>query len=555
MNYNSKPWLKFYDPWVVKEINQSNLTFKDCADETLRTFPDRPAFHFFDLTWSYRELMDKANRFAHVLYEFGLRKGDVLAVNMVNSPQYLIAIAGALKTGVIVSGLPPLLTKDETTYQLTDLGAKAIITHDYLFADRVAAIAPKVESLKVVIVSGLLDFVSGKPTNGLKSLPGKEVKYLTDVLTEYSPIVPSASINDEDVAFIQYTGGTTGLPKGAVLTHQNMVSMVEELKTWIGLNKGEDVILCPFPMYHVGGLVHTVQSLIMAFTQILVPDPRNLEYIVEQMDRYKPTLLGMVPTLAMLLAENPGFRRLDLSNLKFCTVGAAPVPEGKAKDLEEAFGPNKMGEVYGLTETFSLLTANPKDSTKKIGSIGIPLPSTRLKLVDLETGEVEVPVGEEGEIIANGPQIMKEYYNKPDETMKALRQHDGEIWLHTGDIARMDEDGYFYIVDRAKDMIIVGGYKVFSNDVEQKLSVHPAIELCAIVGFTNPDRPGSELVKLVVKKSSAYSAKSDESVKEEIMSFAREKLAPYKVPKVIEFVKSIPLTSIGKVDKKALRAN
>jgi acyl-CoA synthetase (AMP-forming)/AMP-acid ligase II len=234
-------------------------------------------------------------------------------------------------------------------------------------------------------------------------------------------------------------------------------------------------------------------------------------------------------------------------------VGAAPVPEGKAKDLEEAFGANKMGEVYGLTETFSLLTANPKENTKKIGSIGIPLPSTRLKLVDLETGEKEVPVGEEGEIIAIGPQIMKGYYNKPDETAKALRQHDGEIWLHTGDIARMDEDGYFYMVDRAKDMIIVGGYKVFSNDVEQKLSVHPAIELCAVVGFTNPDRPGSELVKLIVRKSSSYATIPDETAKEEILAFAREKLAPYKVPKVIEFVDSIPLTSVGKVDKKALR--
>ncbi|HME45892.1 MAG TPA: AMP-binding protein [Syntrophorhabdales bacterium] len=555
MNYSSKPWLKFYDPWVAKEISKSSLTFKDYADQTLKNFPNRPAFHFFDLTWTYRELFAKADRFAHALGEYGLHKGDVLAINLVNTPQYLIAMAGALKAGVTVSGLPPLLTQDEMAYQLSDLGAKAIITHDYLFKDRVAIIAPTVESLKLVIVTGLLGLAGDKSAGQSQFLSGPEVRSLTDLLEEYSPAVPQVALGPEDIAFIQYTGGTTGSPKGAMLTHRNMGAIVAELETWINLKNGEDVMLCPFPMYHVGGLVHTVQSFLMGFTQILVPDPRNLDYIVQQMGRYKPTLVGMVPTLAMLLSENPGFKKLDVSSIKFCTVGAAPVPEGKAQDLEEAFGVNKMGEVYGLTETFSLLTANPKSGVKKVGSIGIPLPSTRLKLVDLETGEREVPAGQEGEIIANGPQIMKGYYNKPEETAKALRKHDGEVWLHTGDIARMDEDGYFYIVDRAKDMIIVGGYKVFSNDVEQKLSIHPAIELCAIVGFTNPERPGSELVKLVVKKSGSYANRPEESVRDDILAFAREKLAPYKIPKVIEFVESIPLTSVGKIDKKALRSN
>jgi long-chain acyl-CoA synthetase len=555
VNYNSKPWLRNYDPWVLTEIDNSDLTFKDCADYTLKHFPNRPAFRFFELTWTYQELMDKADRFAHALSEYGLKKGDVLAVNLVNSPQYLIAIAGALKAGIIVSGLPPLLTKDEMAYQLSDLGAKAIITLDHLFRDRIASIAPQIGSLDIVIVTALLDFLDGKSRFEAGPLPNTEVKWLKGLLSEYSPEVTQVTSDPEDIAFIQYTGGTTGSPKGAMLSHRNMVSIVAELETWIDLKKGEDVILCPFPMYHVGGLVHTVQSLIMGFTQILVPDPRDLTYIIKQMGTYQPHLLGMVPTLAMLLSENPEFKKVDVSNIKFVTVGAAPVPQGKAREIEEAFGRNKMGEVYGLTETFSLLTANPKGGTKKIGSIGIPLPSTRMKIVDLETGEEEVPMGQEGEIIAIGPQIMKGYYNKPSETAHALREHDGEIWLHTGDIARMDEDGYFYIVDRAKDMIIVGGYKVFSNDVEQKLSEHPAIDLCAVVGFENPDRPGSEIVKLVVKKSSVYENKPDDLVLDEIMAFARSKLAPYKVPKVIEFVKSMPLTSVGKVDKKVLRVN
>jgi long-chain acyl-CoA synthetase len=280
VNYDSKPWLKHYDPWVLKEVDSADLTFKDCADYILKHFPGRPAFRFFELTWTYQELMDKADRFAHALSEYGLKKGDVLAVNLVNSPQYLIAITGALKAGIIVSGLPPLLTQDEMNYQLSDLGAKAIITLDYLFEERVAAIAPKVDSLELVIVTGLLDFADDKSVTEVKPLQSKEVKPLKKLLDEYSPAVPQVGMNPEDVAFIQYTGGTTGSPKGAMLTHRNMISMVTELETWIDLKKGEDVILCPFPMYHVGGLVHTVQSLIMGFTQILVPDPRDFNYLI-----------------------------------------------------------------------------------------------------------------------------------------------------------------------------------------------------------------------------------------------------------------------------------
>ena len=262
-----------------------------------------------------------------------------------------------------------------------------------------------------------------------------------------------------------------------MLTHRNMVSVVDELESWIDLKQGEDVILCPFPMYHVGGRVRSTQSLLKGFTQIIVPDPRNLDYIVRQAARHKPTLMGMVPTLAILLSEQPGFRESDFSGLKFCTVGAAPVPEGKARDLEMTFGENKMGEVYGLTETFSAPDVQPEGRPQEDRVDRHPPSIHPAEARGFGNRGKRGSAGTGGEIIATGPQIMKGYYNKPGETARALREHDGEVWFHTGDIARMDEDGYFYIVDRAKDMIIVGGYKVFSNDVEQKLSVHPAIEL------------------------------------------------------------------------------
>jgi acyl-CoA synthetase (AMP-forming)/AMP-acid ligase II len=255
-----------------------------------------------------------------------------------------------------------------------------------------------------------------------------------------------------------------------------------------------------------------------------------------------------------MLMENPRFKKLEFSRLAFCLSGAAPFSVESIRALEEIVGRGKLVEVYGMTETSPLITANPHKGPKKIGTVGLPLPNTRVKLVDLETGTREIPGGEEGELIVHGPQVMKGYLNRPAETAHALRAFQGEVWMHTGDVARMDPAGYITIVDRAKDMLNVGGFKVFSREVEEKLVDHPAVEQCAIVGVPNPQRPGSELVKLVVQKSPAVKNQSEESLKKEILDFARETLSPYKVPRFIEFVESLPLTPVGKVDKKALRA-
>jgi acyl-CoA synthetase (AMP-forming)/AMP-acid ligase II len=223
------------------------------------------------------------------------------------------------------------------------------------------------------------------------------------------------------------------------------------------------------------------------------------------------------------------------------------------RDLESVVGEGKCVEVWGMTETSPLITVNPAHGRKKIGSVGVPLPCTRFRVMDLSDGETPVPLGREGELICSGPQVMKGYLNKPEETRNALREHDGTLWMHTGDVGRMDEDGFVYVVDRAKDMIIVGGYKVFSSEVEDKLYQHPAVGMCALVGLPNPDRPDSEIVKLVVQKSEAYRNAPDEQVEAELIAFAREKVAPYKVPRIVEFVEVLPLTSVGKVNKKALR--
>jgi acyl-CoA synthetase (AMP-forming)/AMP-acid ligase II len=255
----------------------------------------------------------------------------------------------------------------------------------------------------------------------------------------------------------------------------------------------------------------------------------------------------------MMLADEPAFAALDFSQLKCCIAGAAPFPGPSFTRLERIVGQGKLVEVYGMTEASPLVSMNPLHGKKKTGTVGIPLPCTAVRLYDLETGTREVAPGEEGEIAVRGPQVMKGYLGKPEETARALREHDGETWLHTGDVARMDDDGYLTVVDRCKDMVIVSGYKVFSSEVEEKLSDHPAIAVCAVIGLPNPDRPGSERVKLFVQRSAAQQRRPEAQVREELLAFAAGKLAPFKVPKIVEFVDELPLTPLGKVDKKALR--
>ena len=554
MVYESKPWLAHYDPGISHEIDIPKVTLKDLIEQTASEYPDRPAFHFFDATWSFGMLSEYGDRFARALDEHGLQKGDVLGINLVNSPQYLIAVIGALKAGVIISGVSPLNTANEMAYQLSDLDAKAVLTMDYLFEERLAGVVGDLGNLDIIIVTSLFDFVQETcQPQKVYNMANKAIFSLKELVSHSPADPPRADITTDDVCFIQYTGGTTGSPKGAVLSHANVVANITQLGGWFKTERGKEVILYGFPMFHIAGLLHAVHSLAFAMTLVLISNPRDTEHIIRELARYHPTFMANVPSLYLMLLQEQDFHKLDFSGLQICMCGAAPFPVEKVKELEGVVGSNKLSEAYGMTETGPLLTANPKEGLKKAGSAGIPLPSTRLKLVDLNMGLIEVPIGEEGEIIASGPQVMRGYHKKPEETDYALREHNGEYWMHTGDVAIMDEDGFFFIVDRAKDMINVAGYKVFSSEVEHVLSEHPAIELCALVGIPDPERPGSESVKLVVQKKQSYQDVPKNHIREELIAFARENLAAYKIPKVIEFVESMPLTSVGKVDKKVLR--
>ena len=564
MTYDSKPWLKSYDEGVSPDIDIPDTTFAELLGKSFSDFADRPAMHFMGATIKFGKLDELSRRFAAFLAEIGCGPGDVVGINLPNIPQYMIAHAGALRAGCAVTGVSPLLTPKEMTYQINDCGARVLVTLDAIFEQRVTKIADKTPELTHVVAAGIADFmppakrVLGKllkkvPTGKISPLPGKTILTFKQLLGKYPDRAPDAKIAPEDNCLIQYTGGTTGMPKGTELTHRNMVSNLLQAEQWASFERGGEIYLSGFPYFHLAGLSVGMNSMALGNTQILIPDPRNTKHMCKEFVRYSPTQMANVPSLYQMLVAEPEFKLLDFSSLKSCLSGAAPFPVESLRALEELVGEGKLVEVYGMTEASPLLTSNPFRGPKKIGTVGIPIQGTVVKLVDLDTGTTEVPLGEEGEVIARGPQIMKGYYNKPEETDHALREFQGEKWLHTGDVAKMDEDGFFTVVDRAKDMLIVGGYKVFSREVEETLYGHPAVKFCAIVGLPNPDRPDSEIVKALIQLDPSHQDKDRGDVEKDIAAFCQENMAPYKKPKKIEFVDELPLTAVGKVDKKALR--
>jgi long-chain acyl-CoA synthetase len=563
MSYDDRPWLKSYDSGVRSEIDPVTKTLVEKLNNVAIGSADKPALHFFGVTLTFRQLMDHANRLAGALKERGLGNGDVVAVCMPNTPQYVISVIGALKAGCSVTGLSPLLTADEMAYQLNDCAAKALIIVDILFEKPFAAAADKAPGLKTVIHTGLIDFLPSVkrflakalkkvPSGKITPLSGKETVPFMEILKKYPPQDPKVRVSLDDTCFLQYTGGTTGMPKGAILTHRNIMSGIAQYDEVYKMQPGQDIYCSGLPMFHIAGLVVSLHALYFGSSQVLIPDPRNVDMILKEMVKYQPTFLVNVPTLYLMIAQRPEAAQVDWSRVRACFSGAAPFSEDGIKALEAVIGKGRLSELYGATESSPLIAMDQDKAPKRVGSVGLPMPSTKVRLVDAITGEGQVPLGEEGEIIVSGPQVMKGYHNKPEETANALREHDGEIWLHTGDVGRMDEDGYLYIVDRTKDMVIVGGYKVFSTEVENKLSEHPAIGMCAVVGAPNPDKAESEVVKLIVQKSPEYAASSDDEVRESILEFAREKLAAYKVPRIVEFME-LPLTAVGKINKKELR--
>lgn len=563
-SYDERPWVAAYDSGVLADIEIPDASLLERFIEIAGSYPQKPATLFYGEKINYEQLLVLSNRFASALQRAGCNQGDVVGINLPNVPQYLIAQMGIMIAGCVASGMSPLLTSPEIVYQLNDCRARALVTLDAIFEHRLVKVIDSLPDLKIVIVTGILDFLSwpkrvlGKllkkaPTGRMQPLAHKTVLDFRAFVPTGSSQADQIDVKTGDLCLLQYTGGTTGMPKGTMLTHGNLSANLAQIDHWVKPDYGQEICLSGFPLFHLAGLALSLASVFMGATQILIPNPRDTKHIAKEIAKYQPSILVNVPSLYMMLQEEPLFRKINFSRLSFALSGASPFPEESIKAIEAIIGQNRVLEVYGMTETSPIITMNPRRGKKKPGTVGVPVSSTRVRVVDLETGTQQVPIGQEGELIVCGPQVMEGYYNKPEETDFALRIHDGRVWLHTGDVVRMDEEGYVTIVDRLKDMLNVGGFKVFSREVEEKLYSHPAIEFCAIVGVPNAKRPGSEIVKLVVQPSADYNEKNHDQLRESILEFAKANVAPYKVPKIIEFVQNLPLTPVGKVDKKALR--
>ena len=565
--YSEKFWKKNWDKGLEDlDPKEYDTTFVQLIEETFEKVPDKTALGYLgvDITFSQVDLY--ANQFANMLRANGFVKGDVVGINLPNLPEYVISLIGALRAGCAISGVSPLLSAEQIKYQLNDLGSTgkkvALVTLDAIFAGHIVKIAGDIPQLALVVATSVAGFlpkikqVLGKllkkiPSGKLTPLGDKVVlDYHKDVLKTGSTAPLDLEVTPDDLGWIQYTGGTTGPPKGAMLSHRNAAHNILSITRWLDWEWGKGILLSGFPMFHIAGLTVAESAIFMGWTQVLIPNPRDTGHICKEMEKYKPTNMANVPSLYQMLMANPHFKQLDHSTLGTCISAAAPFPKESQAELENIIGEGKLLELYGMTETSPVSTMNPSKGKKKLGTVGMPILNVECRLTDPGSGE-EVPVGEPGEICVKGPLVMQGYYNKPEETAHAI---DKDGYMHTGDVAIMDEDGYLTIVDRTKDMIIVGGFKVFSSKVEDVLSKHPAIGILALIGEENPERPGSEIVKAYVQLDPAFSFDgNEEALKEDIKTFARERVAPYEAPKIIEIIKEMPLTAVGKIDKKVLR--
>lgn len=531
---NEKPWLKNYP--VRRNLEYPEISLYNYFLDATADYPDLVALVFFGNEITFRELHDKIDRMAAALSGLGVQKGDRVALMLPNCPQYVYTFYACMKLGAVVVQVNPLYTPAETEFILNDSGAKVFVGADAVFGsfhavrDRVA--------VEHVIVSRLL----------WTDVEGENL-WFDDLLEQYPHPSPAAGLKPkDDIAVLQYTGGTTGFPKAVMLTHYNLTCNIVQIKEWFGdwINRAfEEGVkqyygIAILPFFHSFGLTCAMNvGLTLPSGQVLVPR-FDLVAILELIKQYKPAYLPAVPTVYIAIANHPEADQYNIDAIQVCFSGAAPMPVDIMARFEEQTG-SKMLEGYGLSETSPVTHCNPLIGERKPGSIGLPYPDTECRIVDLETGLDEMPIGEAGELIIKGPQVMKGYWNRPEETNEVLR--DG--WLYTGDIAKMDQDGYFYIVDRKKDMVITGGYNVYPREVDEVLFEYPKVAEAVTIGL--PDDYYGEVIKAYVVLHEGESA-----TEEEIIEFCKQKLAKYKVPRMVEFRDELPKSAIGKVLRRSL---
>ena len=547
-----RPWLKNYPKGIPANIDPDAYpTLVAMFEETFKKYAKRPAFSCMGKTLSYEQVDKLSKNFGAYLHSRGLEAGDRIALMMPNLIQYPIALFGALRAGLLVVNTNPLYTPREMHHQFTDAGVKAII-----IAENYAANLQKIISdteIKTVIITSLGEML-GFPKKQLINFVVRNIKRIvpkydipntvsfTEALTQGKKFTlkPYQGTQD-DVIVLQYTGGTTGVAKGAMLTNRNLVSNMQQIRSWMMpfLKEQGEIAICPLPLYHI--FAFTVNCLAMmniGALSVLITNPRDLSSVVKVMKTHPFTLFTGVNTLFNALVNYKDFASVDFSSLKVSVGGGMAVQRSVAEKWQKITG-CFLSEGYGMTESSPVATTNPLDGTGRLGTIGLPLPSTIMRIVDDQGAAL--PIGEVGEIQIQGPQVMKGYYNRPESTANTIK--DG--WLSTGDIGKMNEEGFFQIVDRKKDMILVSGFNVFPNEIEEVIASHPKVMEVAAVGV--PHEKSGEVVKVFI-------VKKDKSLdKKEIIAFCRENLTGYKVPKEVVFKKDLPKTNVGKILRRELR--
>ncbi len=545
------PWLSHYEQGVPATLDYQETCLPEFLEQTAERYPDRMALVFQGYKVTFRQLNEMVDRFAAGLHAFGIGRGDSVAILLPNTIPCVAAYFGILKLGAVAVMNNPLYSDRELEHQFNDSGARALITLD-LLANRMVALRAKT-GIREIIYTTLGDYLPF-PKNLLFPLVAKKRKLAADVapaenlhrwkalLAAAAPPPPQVALTFDDIAMYQYTGGTTGISKGVMLTHGNLSKQVQQLKAWFpGFDAGGETMLGALPFFHVFGLSTAMNlAIYMGWGNILVPKPQP-QQLLEAIRKYRPTFAPLVPTMYIGILNHPDVAKTDLTSIKGCFSGSAPLPVEVIGEFEKKTGAIIV-EGYGLTETTPVTHVNPFRGQRKVGSIGVPIPDTDCRIVDINDGVTDLPVGETGELLIKGPQVMRGYWNRPEETAEALS--DG--WLHTGDIAKMDADGYFYIVDRKKDMIISGGFNVYPRDIEEVFFEHPKVMEATAIGIPHPTRGEQVKVFVVLKAGETASA-------EELLAFCQNKLARYKWPTSIEFRDDLPKTNVGKILKKALR--
>jgi long-chain acyl-CoA synthetase len=550
----TKPWLDLYPPEIPKTLDYEKIPLQEFLTRAGTKHPDKTAIHFLGKDISYKEFYDSALKFANYLRSIGIEKGDRVAIMLPNCPQNAIAYFGILYCGAVIVQTNPLYTERELKYQMIDSGAKAIIALDILYP-RVSSIVQET-SLEHVIVTGIKDYLPF-PKNLIYPFIQKreyglvvkvEHRGINHLYTEIMKIAKADPIRttfnfNEDVALLQYTGGTTGPPKGVMLTHKNLISNTTMCQAWLYKSEeGEETVLGILPFFHVYGMTTVLILTVMLSNKMVLLPKFDVDSALKTIDKQKPTIFPGAPTIYIGLLNHPDISKYDLSSIKACLSGSAALPVDVQAKFEKVTG-GKLVEGYGLTETSPVSHANfiwARQDDRVKGSVGVPWPDTDSCILGPESNEPLAP-GEIGEIAVKGPQVMRGYWNKPEDTERTFR--DG--WFLTGDLGYMDKEGYFYIVDRKKDMIIAGGFNIYPREIEEILYEHEAILECVVAGIPDPYRGETVKAYIVLKEGASIT-------EEDLDKYCRAELAAFKVPRAYEFRKELPKTAVGKILRRTL---